>query len=336
MVAELLALLTAATALLGEWLHRRRTRRVSHLAFGPAQRAAFWTWTAAPLRVVSLTALTWGFATLLLLPGKVHNARPSDREFKHLILLLDVSPSMQLPDAGPQNDQRRMARCADLMDSLLKRASVEQFRISVIAVYNGAKAVVVDTRDRDVLSNILHDLPMHLAFDPGETDLFSGLREAAALAKPWNPGSTTLLILSDGDTIPAQGMPKLPVSVARTLVVGVGDSRAGKFIDGHQSRQEASILAQLATRLGGVYHNANHKHIPTDLAREFLSEPGQSIFHRLTRREYALLACGLGTAFYAMLPWALHRWGTAWRPGVVGRRERSFGAERERQSVLTH
>ena len=40
---------------------------------------------------------------------------------------------------------------------------------------------------------------------------------------------------------------------------------AGKFIAGHQSRQDASTLRQVAVRLSGTYHNGNEKHLPTVL-----------------------------------------------------------------------
>ena len=44
--------------------------------------------------------------------------------------------------------------------------------------------------------------------------------------------------------------------------------------------------------------------------------PRKSAFEQLSRREYALLACGLGGVVLAFLPVLLHRFGTRWRPGV--------------------
>ena len=77
----------------------------------------------------------------------------------------------------------------------------------MIAVYTGAKPVVVDTRDVEVVRNILNDLPMSHAFDPGQTQLFSGLEEAIGICRPWAKDEYALVILSDGDTLPAIGMP---------------------------------------------------------------------------------------------------------------------------------
>jgi Ca-activated chloride channel family protein len=125
-----------------------------------------------------------------------------------------------------------------------------------------------------------------------------------------------LLLLSDGDTVPATGMPKLPASIADVLVVGVGDPRSGSFIDGRMSRQDASTLRQIAVRLNGTYHDGNQKHLSSELLSQLTVIPRKTAFEQLTRREYALVACGLGGTVLALLPMLLHYWGTRWRPGV--------------------
>ena len=316
MVAELLALIAAVVVLAAESLHARRIRRVTFLAFGPSERPRAWASAAPYLRVLSVAALTWGLTTLLLLPPKVHRAAVVDKnKLRHLLILLDVSPSMRLEDAGPQKKQSRRSRAKDLIDSFLARSGAD-FKISVVAFYTEAKPVVVDTIDGEVLRNILVDLPMHWAFDAGNTHLFEGLEEAAKLAHPWKPDDATLLIVTDGDTVPTSGMPKLPASINHLLIVGVGDSGAGSFIDGRQSRQDVATLRQSAVRLGGVYHDGNDKQIPTDVVRFVSSSGHPSPFEALTRREYALIACTLGALVYAALGLLLHAYGTSWRPGV--------------------
>jgi Ca-activated chloride channel family protein len=253
----------------------------------------------------------------MLITPKVHTASVvPDNELKHVMLVLDVSPSMRLQDAGVEHDQSRRQRVFVLMESFFKRIAVQQYRVSVVAVYNGAKPVVVDTRDLEVVRNILDDLPMEFAFTAGKTDIFSGLEEAAKLAHGWQPRSTTIILLSDGDTVPATGMPKMPASVANVLIVGVGDPVTGKFINGKQSRQDTSALRQIAIRLGGVYHNGNEKHLSTAVIKQLTEAKGRSKLEQLTRREYALIACGLGGTGYALLPLLLHLAGTRWNPGV--------------------
>jgi Ca-activated chloride channel family protein len=317
MHAELAALAVAILALVAETLHAARTRRLARLAFGPGRKPAAWARMAPVLRVIGLSALCWGLITLLELPPKVHVAQTTpDNERRHVLIVLDVSPSMRLKDAGPAADESRMKRASSVMESFLQRVPIELYLLSVVACYNGSKPVVVDTKDLEVVRNIFGDLPMHYAFSAGKTDLFSGISEAARIARPWQPKSTLLLMLSDGDTVPATGMPKLPASVADVLIVGVGDPRQGSFIDGRMSRQDTSTLRQIAARLGGVYHDGNSKQISTATLNAMTVIPRKTAFERLSRREYALLACAIGASLLALLPILLHQFGTRWKPGV--------------------
>jgi Ca-activated chloride channel family protein len=229
---------------------------------------------------------------------------------------LDVSPSMQLKDAGPDGKQSRSQRAGEVLMSLLNRIATDQVRISIIAFYTDAKPVVVDTFDLEVVKNALNDLPLDLAFDVGKTKLFDGVRAAAELARPWKPGSATLVVVSDGDTIPDTGAPELPRSVQRVVIVGVGDARSGRFIDGHQSRQDASTLRQLASRLRGDHVDANEKHLPSSLLVSLSSTLPLRDTHERGRRELALAAIALGAAVLAGLPVALALAGSAWQAGV--------------------
>lgn len=316
MVAELVAFAVLIFVAGAELVHLRRVRNVSQLAFGPTRRPRVWARFAPAARTLALGLLAWGMVTLLFVEPKVHGSQVVDKsKLRHLILMLDVSPSMRLDDAGPTHKQTRAARVADLLDSFYERSGM-QFKTTVVAFYTGAKPVANETVDMEIIRNILNDLPMHYAFQAGETDLFSGLDEVAELAKPWNPKDATLIILSDGDSVPASGMPKLPPSISHSLVVGVGDTRVGKFINGHQSRQDASTLRQVAIRLGGVYHDGNEKQIPTETVRQITAQSRPNVFEALTRREYALIACAIGGVTFAVLPVFLGMFGTSWQAGV--------------------
>lgn len=287
------------------------------LAFGPTRRPALWARCAPLMRVAALGTLCWASITLWQLPPKVHRTDAvSETEVRHVVLVLDVSPSMRLDDAGPTGQLTRMQRASELMESFFKRVAIQQYRLSVIAVYNGAKPVVIDTNDVDVVRNILSDLPMHHAFVAGKTNIFDGLDEAIRVAKPWRPHSTNLILLSDGDTVPATGMPQLPASINKVVVVGVGDPVKGRFIDGRQSRQDTSTLRQVATRLHGTYHNGNEHHLSTDLINQMTRATGGSKFQQLTLREYALICLGISGFLFGLLPLALHFGGTRWNPGV--------------------
>jgi Ca-activated chloride channel family protein len=316
-VAELAAIGVLLMASIAEFLHGRRIRRVRELAFGPTGRPTMWVALTPGLRAGTLAALTWGLITLLYVSPKVHQAEAvTEGDFRHVILVLDVSPSMRLEDAGPDGQLSRLKRTSEIMESFFKRVTMQQYRMSVVAVYTSALPVVIDTYDIDVVRNIISDLPMHHAFTAGKTDLFSGLEKAAEIARPWAPKSTTVILLSDGDTVPATGMPRMPPAVASLVVVGVGDPTTGKFIDGRQSRQDVSTLRQIAARLSGVYHNGNDKHLSSELLKQLTAREAESVWAKLTKREYAMIVAGISALIYAFLPIALHFLGTRWRPGV--------------------
>lgn len=318
MVVELVAVFAFVVTLLAEAIHFRRVKRLAPLAFGATAAPQPWGTLAPVLRVLAVPAIAWGLASLLIVTPKSYRpegvVQPGKEQ--HLLIVLDVSPSMRLEDAGPSGKQSRKDRGRDLMRSLFERLASEQYLVSAIAVYSGAKPVVVDSKDLNVIDGVLGDLPLFQAFEPGNTRLLEGLEEAATIAKPWNPRSTTIILLSDGDTVPSQGMPSMPASVGNVLVVGVGDPSQGSFIDGRQSKQDAFALRQIATRLRGTYHDGNKRHLPSELIAEIAMRGVSAQEEPWTRREYALAALFLGSLLIAVLPWILDRFGTNYRPGV--------------------
>ena len=318
MVSLLVMAGVALVALVGEALHSRRVRRMAHLAFGPDGVPQRWVRLIPILRVLAKGGLAWGLVTLMSIEPRVHVSNDvADDEWRHLLLVMDVSPSMLLRDAGQKGDQSRMERSKELIDSLFERVAIGKFKISVIATYNGAKPVVEDTKDIELVRHLLTQVDMRYAFKAGSTRLFDGIAEAARIAKTWRPKSALLVIVSDGDTVPAAGMPELPPSVGGTLVIGVGDDRVGKFLAGHQSKQDASTLRQVAIRLGGEFHNGNKRHVPSDILAAASQDARKPLLERLTLREYALIAIVLASALLAMIPLLLQYWGTRWRPGVM-------------------
>jgi Ca-activated chloride channel family protein len=126
-------------------------------------------------------------------------------------------------------------------------------------------------------------------------------------------------------------MPNLPASIADVVVIGVGDAVTGKFIDGRQSRQDRSTLRQMAVRLHGRYHNGNEKHLSSELLNSLSRKAKPSKLEQLGRREYALLAVGLGSFILAILPLLLHVGGSRWRPGIRAQKNN----KNQRRGVLT-
>ena len=275
----------------GEALHLLRTRRIAPLAFGPWKQPAFWAHIAPPLRILAYGLLCWGLISLMMVPPRTHNSLEIDSsKQRHVILLVDVSPSMRLKDAGPEGEQSRTQRGASILESLFDRVPIRQYKLSVVAFYNDAIPVVVDTKDLEVVKNCLNDLPMYFAFKGKDTDLFKGLKKAAEIARPWQPDSTLLLVISDGDSVPSTGMPTMPKSISNVLLVGVGDPVTGKFIAGKNSRQDVSTLRQVAARLQGEFHNGNSQHISSQVIAKLTQKVGKrlSLIHISEPRDATL------------------------------------------------
>ena len=213
MHAELAAAAVAILAMGAESLHAQRSRRLARLAFGPRQRPAPWAALAPALRVA-------GPVGALLGPGHVARAAPQgprrrdipDKERRHVLIVLDVSPSMRLKDAGPNADQSRTKRVSLVMDSFLERIPVELYQISVVACYNGAKPVVVDTKDLEVVRNIFGDLPMQPGFPVRKNRPFLGIdRGCSGSPIPGSPGARSCSCSPTETQSRRSGCPRCPL-----------------------------------------------------------------------------------------------------------------------------
>ena len=148
------------------------------------------------------------------------------------------------------------------------------------------------------------------AFDPGKTALIRGVEAAFDLARDWAPGSTTFILMTDGDTVglDSSGFPRAPRSLGQFLIAGLG-TRRGAFIDGHQSRQDSGTLQFMASRFRGVYEDVNIRHFPTQALAGLVSENMGDDGMKWTRKQTALMACGSGAILLALLPALLEFFG---------------------------
>ena len=266
MLAFLMAVVVAIVVAAAESIHHRRIRRIAFLAFGPTGRPARWTAVATPARVFGAAAATWGLLVLASLDPQIRDETPAREASKHLLIALDVSPSMQLMDAGPGEEKvSRAAWAGELVQGVLDRLDASTTRISLVAFYTDALPVLTETFDKEVVRNALDGLPMSTAFESGATKISEGVAKALEVARPWMPGTATLLVVSDGDELSASGLPRLPASIADTIVIGVGDPKRTMQVGGHASRQDTVSLKQLAARLGGTFHEGNRKHPSSEL-----------------------------------------------------------------------
>ena len=300
------ALVVAAMVAIAEWLHARRVRRVARLAFGASARPAAWVSLVSPIRVAAAGMLTWSLFILLAVDPQAREIDTDRAASKHLLLALDVSPSMQLVDSGPEREKvSRAIWGGRVLQGILDRLDMATTRITLVAFYTDAKTVLTETPDKAVIANALDGLPMYAAFESGPTRLQEGVMAALDEAKSWMPGSATLVVLSDGDTLSSStASVRLPASIADVIVIGVGDPHRSMPVGGHSSRQDTTSLKQLATRLGGLYHQGNEKHLPSSVLEELtMIEPRLSDDTSL--RELALFLVGLSAIALAAVAPAL-------------------------------
>lgn len=288
-----------------EWLHRRRMRRLAYLAFGPRGRARGWAeWTSRlGVRAVLAALAAWGLLTLLGVDGAPVAPVTQEKPKRRLLICLDVSPSMDLKDAGNDSKTARDTRARQALKSLLERLDLSSTRVSVVAFYTTAKPAVIDTWDLNVVNNLLDDLPLEYAFKEGPTSLYAGVRESFLLASKWPRNSTTLVIVSDGDTLPDTQAPRAPESISNVIILGVGDPYRGTSIAGRTSKQDASSLKALAARLRGTYFDANQRQLPTSVVRSLWSSQDEARAYP-GERTLGLVATGVGGGGLALL-WPL-------------------------------
>ena len=307
------ALAAVVLGAFGEWLHARRINRICALAFGPRARARSWTLVTPTLRVIALAGLAWSLVTLVAFNNLIRERNRQRPATRHLMVLLDVSPSMLLKDAGESGTDTRTARASAVLKSVLDRVPGDHVKFSAAGFYTETRLLVSDCQDRELILHLAGGTPFHITYQPGKTDLLKSLNEAGALMKDWERKSTTLLVISDGDSVPPVGLKPMPSSVSQVLFAGVGDPGRGTFVDGHLSRQDSANLSQLARRLNGSFQDCNVRQLPSEaLARLNAEEPGAARW-KTDRRMIALIVLAASTAVLCLVPLLLEYLGSGWR-----------------------
>lgn len=312
------ATLALLVALAAEGLHARRVRRVAALAFGPAGKPRRWVALVPWFRVLALAGMAWALLTLLVFRTSVLGpppaARPADARTEHLVLVLDYSPSMTLQDSGPKGDQTRRDRLREVVSSVVDRMG-RQVLYTVLCFYTRALPVAQKAADREIVRNILNDLPVEYALEPGKTDLGKAVNSALELIQGYPRKSVTLMICTDGDTVETETIRPPPPCVRQAFVLGVGSVLQGIPLDDHLSRQDPIVLGALANQLNGRYLDVNARHVSSaDLGA--LCRTGEAAAAQTGNRgDLALWVLAVLSGLYAgVLPLALEFGGSDWRP----------------------
>ena len=282
------ALLAAICSAIAERMHARRVRQIARLAFGPSGRALVLCATLQVLRPIAIACGVFGAIVLMQYDPVQVERSPTKAASRHLLICMDVSPSMQIADSGPESTKvSRALWSGRLMQGVLDRIDMQNTRISLVAYYTDALVILEDTFDKEVIRNALDGLPLYAGFKPGATDMRKGVQTALELARKWPENSATLIVVGDGDHQHQVDSLRVPVSIADTIVVGVGDPDRATIINGHSSRQDSLSLRQLAARLGGYYHQGNTRHLPSEVIDQ-LSMLSPRVTEQLSLREVAL------------------------------------------------
>jgi len=308
------ALAAAGIAAFGEWLHARRVARLGALAFGPSAKPRVWTRATPVLRVIGVAGITWSLVTLLAFNNHVRERKRKTGIPRHLMVMFDVSPSMLLADAGESGAETRNARASAVLKSVLDRVPGDNVLFSAAGFYTEARMMVKQCRDRELILHLAGGTPFHITYKPGKTDILASLNQTGEFMKDWPRKSTTVLVISDGDSMAPTGLKPMPSAVSEVIVAGVGEPGRGTFIDGHLSRQDTANLSQLARRLGGKFFDSNVRHIPTDALRKLNTETPGAAKWRNDRRLAALMVLSASSVLLCLVPILLEWFGSAWRP----------------------
>ena len=303
-LAVLVAFAVCVCILAAEWIHLHRIARVAFLAFGSSGRARTWVTFAPVIRVVAAGAVAFGLTVLFLMEPAAIEKEPTHEASKHLLVCLDASPSMYVADSGPDGKKKRAVWAGEVIQAILDRLDTETTRVTVFAVYTKSIPVIEETFDMNVVRNLLDGLPLFAAFESGPTRLSSGVNEALTYARKWGPRSATMVVISDGDSEDKIAVRSIPSSIADSIVIGVGDPMRPTMVSGHRSTQDTGSLKSLASKLKGIYHQGNNRHLPSEvLSRLSMVQP--RLGEGIGLRELALSSIAIGGCLLTLIGPAL-------------------------------
>jgi Ca-activated chloride channel family protein len=292
-----------------ESLHRRRVSRAKRLAFGATGEPARWTVIAPFARIAGLGLAVFGATLLFYFDPIESEGKPNPRASRQVLVVLDVSPSMNISDAGPEpTKEMRGVWAGKVLRGILDRVDMKDTRVSLIAFYTRAVPMLQDSTDKELISGLMDGIPLYTAFKAGETDMQAGIDAAFRMAKPWPRQSTTLVVIGDGDLTQTVTPRDMPASIADAIVIGVGDPVRPTTLAGHSSKQDAWALKTLAAKLGGYYHDGNTRQLPSEVVAQ-LASISPRLSDALSVRELGLTALGVGALLTALIGPALMLFG---------------------------
>ena len=244
------------------------------------RRFAHWSlvWV---LLVLAMAGPRWDFTDVQLF-------RPGT----NLIVLFDLSRSMDVTDVKPS----RLARAQQELTDLLDRS--HGIRIGVIAFASIAQVVAPVTEDMNSIRHVLPSLDTNLVHLPGSRLAYALDRASELIAGQPKDNVNSLLLISDGDFEEPGLELRMKQFSARGIhvhVLGIGTPQGdtvpapdGSLITDRNGRPVVSklnepLLKSLAAAGDGIYQLANYRQQDTDRILDAVrnhSRPGGKLQER--------------------------------------------------------
>ncbi len=290
-------LLLGVAALALAYLAVQRRRRVDSARFTDPQvlrriapaRPAWRRHLSATLFLITLSSLTLGFA------------QPQDkvrvpRERATVMVVVDVSASMQADDVEPNRLAAAKSAAAEFADGLPK-----VFNVGLVAFAGNASVMVSPGTDRGALRSGIERLAEQNVSYPGTAigeAIVTSLRAIKSLdaESATNPPPARVVLLSDGANTsgvsPDQAASQANDARVPVDTISVGTPQGAVDLNGRKVRVpvDGVSLRAVAEMTGGGYHEA----ASTKQLRSVYEDIGSSVGYRTVRHDISRRFIGLG------------------------------------------
>lgn len=288
--ARLWFLLLVPLGAVAYWLLASR-RRVTRDLQLPGQRQQWKSHVAVVLALASLAALNVAWA-------RPKQQVPVPRERATVVVVIDVSLSMEADDVKPNRLEAAQAAATDFVNSMPPR-----FNVALVEFAGTATTVVPPTTDRNAVVQGIDGLELQERTAIGE-GVHAGLRAAQSVAP--DPGSdapapAVMVVLSDGETTTgrdpyrAAEQSKNAGVPVHTIAYGTASGRIKDNRTGRTERVPVNVphLKGIAKEGGGKGYHADSAEQLKEVYADVRATTGVELVDAETTSRYA----GLGLIF---------------------------------------
>jgi Ca-activated chloride channel homolog len=253
----LLALLLIPLVILALVLAKRRRIRYAirypalDVLAGVVERERRGRWIPAALLLLALTALLLGAA-------KPMARVPVPRDQATVMLVIDVSGSMNADDVEPTRIEAAQRAASRFLDRLPDR-----FQVGLITFSSEAETLVPPTTDRDAVRAALETLRANGGTAMGDglaraLDMVESARQEAGASRAGPPTTNGSAGAGPGSTTPGTERPSVPPAVTLLLSDGANSAGGDPFVQAERARELGVPVYTIALgTAGGVLRQPN-------------------------------------------------------------------------------